>query len=383
MEASLLGEKKIITLSSVEYAALSDAAKAMDVIYNITDDTLDVNIDTASLSNDATHVPASPLVKSAIDNVACRENLLDNWCFLNPVNQRGQNSYTGYTYTIDRWSQSSVSNRQYASVSLTSSGLRLVGTGVSGDIGNLIQVIPSGFAGKKATLSFFVSEVTAGTINFGTVTISTATVSIVNGVTFIGAVSSPGVYSVQLTIPSAPSSRIGVCLVGSQDCDVTVSAVKLELGDTQTLAHKVESTWVLNELPNYEEQFIHCKSRTADSSDTYANDSVAFQSTLGFKPRSVRLARQKKAVITLSTYDCAIRFFGVTTQGYYCDMIYSYGYIIQLDNNADMSISVSSDWLTITISNNASSNRTMDLGIVVCEREATPLTWSVVVQDIT
>ena len=38
MEASLLGEKKIITLSSAEYEALSNAAKAMDIIYNITDD---------------------------------------------------------------------------------------------------------------------------------------------------------------------------------------------------------------------------------------------------------------------------------------------------------------------------------------------------------
>lgn len=31
-------------------------------------------------------------------------NLLDNSDFRNPVNQRGQSSYTGYGYTIDRWS---------------------------------------------------------------------------------------------------------------------------------------------------------------------------------------------------------------------------------------------------------------------------------------
>ena len=30
-------------------------------------------------------------------------NLLDNSWFVNPVNQRGQSSYSGITYTIDRW----------------------------------------------------------------------------------------------------------------------------------------------------------------------------------------------------------------------------------------------------------------------------------------
>lgn len=102
-----------------------------------------------------------------------------------------------------------------------------------------------------------------------------------------------------------------------------------------------------------------------------------------FKPISVRLARQRKAVITLSTYECALRIFGVASNGFYCDMIYSYGYVIQLDNNPEMSISRSSDYLTITVSNNAISSRSMDLAIVFCERDGYPLTWSVDVQDIT
>ena len=33
-------------------------------------------------------------------------NLLDNWYFGNPVNQKGQTSYTGAGYTIDRWALS-------------------------------------------------------------------------------------------------------------------------------------------------------------------------------------------------------------------------------------------------------------------------------------
>ena len=33
----------------------------------------------------------------------CNRNLLDNWYFGAPVNQRGKASYTGAGYTIDRW----------------------------------------------------------------------------------------------------------------------------------------------------------------------------------------------------------------------------------------------------------------------------------------
>ena len=33
----------------------------------------------------------------------CNPNLLDNWYFGNPVNQRGQTSYASAGYTIDRW----------------------------------------------------------------------------------------------------------------------------------------------------------------------------------------------------------------------------------------------------------------------------------------
>ena len=50
-------------------------------------------------------------------------NLLDNSNFLNPVNQRGQTSYTGVGYTIDRWRfwQSS------CSLILTDSGITING----------------------------------------------------------------------------------------------------------------------------------------------------------------------------------------------------------------------------------------------------------------
>lgn len=43
------------------------------------------------------------------------------------------------------------------------------------------------------------------------------------------------------------------------DASHTVLAAKLELGDTQTLAHKEGDTWVLNEIPDFGEQLARCE----------------------------------------------------------------------------------------------------------------------------
>lgn len=49
-------------------------------------------------------------------------------------------------------------------------------------------------------------------------------------------------------------------------------AAKLELGPTQTLAHKEGDRWVKNEVVNYKEQLLRCCMSTADPSDDYANN---------------------------------------------------------------------------------------------------------------
>lgn len=61
----------------------------------------------------------------------------------------------------------------------------------------------------------------------------------------------------------------------------TVKAAKLELGDTQTLARlDAGGNWVLNEIPNYHEEFLKCIQSTADAADTYANKAVATKNEL-------------------------------------------------------------------------------------------------------
>lgn len=55
----------------------------------------------------------------------------------------------------------------------------------------------------------------------------------------------------------------------------TIRAVKLELGPEQTLCHQENGAWVLNEIPDYEEEYYRCVTSDADSTDTYANQKVS------------------------------------------------------------------------------------------------------------
>lgn len=55
-------------------------------------------------------------------------NLLDNADFLNPVNQRGQTTYTGQVYGIDRWK----GVNDAAQMNVTDAGLELYHAGTSG-----------------------------------------------------------------------------------------------------------------------------------------------------------------------------------------------------------------------------------------------------------
>ena len=48
--------------------------------------------------------------------------------------------------------------------------------------------------------------------------------------------------------------------------------MKLELGDTQTLARQENGVWVLNDpIPDYSEELVKCQTSIADANDTYAN----------------------------------------------------------------------------------------------------------------
>ena len=192
-------------------------------------------------------------------------NLLRNWYFAGggtghdvfPVNQRGATSGTtvNNAYSIDGWKWTYGSSP--GSWSLVSGGIS-VSPSSGSDYASLFQVLgnqDSLLNGKKITASILYSN---GQFASGSITRNPGTSQIIasiDGDWVLGMVD----YSLRIKIGTAR----------------TMVAVKLELGTEQTLCHNegtdANPVWVLNEIPNYEEELFKCATSTADSSDTYAN----------------------------------------------------------------------------------------------------------------
>lgn len=185
---------------------------------------------------------------------ACRPNLLDNWCFLPGfvVNQRGQDSYPTDGIWLDRF------HGQNAKGELTASGCTITKTSDDGT-GLFFQISENNILARgKYTLTAlyeYKSKVQLGTDTFDfSPGAHTDTNQIaVGGDWYVDmymdfAHIQNGTYSVRVYNVDAAG---GAC---------TLIAVKLELGDTQTLAHLDENgNWVLNEYPNYAEQLARCQ----------------------------------------------------------------------------------------------------------------------------
>lgn len=135
----------------------------------------------------------------------CNRNLLDNWYFANPVNQRDvSGTISSAGYFLDRWKLVS------GSVTINTDGITLNGT--------MQQVLE--------------------TAPVGTVTAS--------------ALTQAGVGEVVPTYNSA-TKTVTVTAAGKK-----LVAVKLELGSQQTLARQENGVWVLNEIPDYGEELTKC-----------------------------------------------------------------------------------------------------------------------------
>ena len=168
----------------------------------------------------------------------CNPNLLDNWYFGNPVNQRGQTSYTDTGYTIDRWKFGGYSQ----TITLATNGIIWdTNTGVwwAQTIENWDALV-----GKTATVSaliggnlYSVSGVVNNSDRISVAVSEKVTLEI-----------SPEQKGVRLVTYVTESTSVGAVL-----------AIKLELGSQQTLAHQENGAWVLNEIPDYGDQLRRCQ----------------------------------------------------------------------------------------------------------------------------
>lgn len=184
----------------------------------------------------------------------CNPNLLDNWYFGNPVNQRGQISYPGGAYSIDRWLLSSGNTSL-----VVNDGFLTVTTRTAGAAVDQIQEFPYP-PGTVLTLSALMRCTTANAglqCGFGKNSKDAADYS--NTVTLTGT-GDWELVTLPLTIPSGigavlQSPRFRGTAAGTT---YDIKAIKLELGTKQTLAHQENGVWVLNEIPDYSEQYRRC-----------------------------------------------------------------------------------------------------------------------------
>ena len=164
----------------------------------------------------------------------CNPNLLDNWYFGNPVNQRGQTEYAEMGYVVDRWKNSSGNT----SVLVTDSGLTMVG-GTAYLTQKVEDSLLSELDGKIITIS---SLWTDNVLQTFTWVLNKSQSNLGNN----------GFYVYLPNDGFCVSRHIG-------ESQKTVKASKLELGSQQTLAHQENGAWVLNEIPDYGEQLRRCQ----------------------------------------------------------------------------------------------------------------------------
>lgn len=178
-------------------------------------------------------------------------NLLDNWYFVGggsqqgggqfPINQRGQTSYTGVGYGIDRWTDLGAN----ATIALQASGLEINANGQ-----HFQYIEPSRMLnGAVYTISSIVDgELYSHTFLYDNTEVS-GTAHFVSCGQKASLVFYPNLFS-------TGNNAVGFNNVTQK---VETIAIKLELGSRQTLAHKENGVWVLNEIPDYGEQLARCQ----------------------------------------------------------------------------------------------------------------------------
>lgn len=190
-------------------------------------------------------VPSNNMSRSFIvvpPKFTVNPNLLDNWYFGNPVNQRGHTEYSGNEYTVDRWTQGFDGT---LTSTLTDDGIKIV-AGNDGTYKNFEQRLLDVPTNSTFTLSFLVDNYTSVNqiyvgIGIGQFDIKDNLISLTfkTGSSILGRKS----FGIQVKIGKT----------------ATIKAAKLELGPTQTLAHLENGNWVLNEIPKYEDILSNCQ----------------------------------------------------------------------------------------------------------------------------
>lgn len=201
-------------------------------------DTIPVSAEDSTLISEAlTKIPTT-------SGGGVNPNLLDNWYFGRPVNQRGQTEYT-YTpassYTIDRWRADG-----NGTITLKDGYIDVFNNNSWCSVMQYIDN-PKCFAGKTLTASMLRRDENPLKLMF-----------YVDGKSLGEVLKTDKLVSTTVTLPDNVSS-LAILFGASTNKTSSLIAAKLELGDTQTLAHQDSSgNWILNEIPDFGEQLRRC-----------------------------------------------------------------------------------------------------------------------------
>lgn len=199
-------------------------------------------------------------IKNYIHSFTSHENLLANWYFVGggsqlgagifPINQRGQTSYTGNNYTIDRWKTTS------ANATLTVSSNCITLTAASGGNSFIVQYTNAEYAGTY-TYSAYIKGSGVGYVGVTNTSRSTLLSSVAYSNVGSNWTLVKGTFTTSGTGIGAFTIRVDAG--GSID----IKSVKLEPGTVSTLPNDHE--------PEYGTEFIRCITGQGDkANDTYA-----------------------------------------------------------------------------------------------------------------
>lgn len=206
-------------------------------------------------------VPSNNMSRSFIvvpPKFTVNPNLLDNWYFGNPVNQRGGTEWLSSSSSaipcVDRWNWWG----QY----VAGTRLNLLEDG--------LQITKPAEGQGQGLYQCIVQHIEKTRVPVGATVTLSALVKAEADASFVLALnSSYNGLSVQANVwelitytfnaPSVEQTYDASIQRNSGGIAFIVKAAKLELGPTQTLAHKENGVWVLNETPDYGEQLARCQ----------------------------------------------------------------------------------------------------------------------------
>lgn len=241
-------------------------------------DTIPVSAEDSTLISEAlTKIPTT-------SGGGVNPNLLDNWYFGRPVNQRGQTEYTGNaTYSIDRWWT------QYeTTLSIVDGGIKIGGKW------DVQQYFETTLPNATYTLSLLYKDRT------GSDPLRLIVGNRTDGdLAQTESKDASGILSV--TFSTDKSNKVNFGFTGSTDNSAIIIAIKLELGDTQTLAHKEKEKWVLNEIPDFGEQLRRCQRyRWRFCPAEYVGSAIAFGISVNAARALIYLPEQMRTNPTLN-----------------------------------------------------------------------------------